>query len=435
MEYKKFDCSSYNIHTIKTNKFKTVRMEIIFSREVKKDELPVFTFLCDILTDSSKNYQRRKDIAIRLEELYKTVFYGVTNKVGNLFTTSFVLEFIDPIYIKEKNYLEEVLSFPFDIINKPKVENKEFDIINFNIVKRRILKEIESIQESSDKLALINALKKMDETSPSSFKVMGTKEQIEKITPANLYEAYQNLFMHSNCDIFIVGNINMDEAAKIIKKSFVNRVIKISKPKLIVKNKERKKPLITEDNSEFVQSTLVMIYNLKNLDKMTKDSHFHVFNYILGSGGISSKLYKNLRTDNSLCYGVRSLYLKYDELLLIEVSLDKSNVKLAKELIKKSINEMLKGDYSEEVLNDAKKNLTFSLKIGTDNNVSILNNYVFNVFDELPLVEQRIELIQSTTREDLIRCAKSLTLNTVYVQNASEKNLGDNNDWDRTKRS
>lgn len=428
MEYKKFDCSSYNIHTIKTNKFKTVRMEIIFSREVKKDELPVFTFLCDILTDSSKNYQRRKDIAIRLEELYKTVFYGVTNKVGNLFTTSFVLEFIDPIYIKEKNYLEEVLSFPFDIINKPKVENKEFDIINFNIVKRRILKEIESIQESSDKLALINALKKMDETSPSSFKVMGTKEQIEKITPANLYEAYQNLFMHSNCDIFIVGNINMDEAAKIIKKSFVNRVIKISKPKLIVKNKERKKPLITEDNSEFVQSTLVMIYNLKNLDKMTKDSHFHVFNYILGSGGISSKLYKNLRTDNSLCYGVRSLYLKYDELLLIEVSLDKSNVKLAKELIKKSINEMLKGDYSEEVLNDAKKNLTFSLKIGTDNNVSILNNYVFNVFDELPLVEQRIELIQSTTREDLIRCAKSLTLNTVYVQNASEKNLGDNND-------
>ena len=428
MEYKKFDCSSYNIHTIKTNKFKTVRMEIIFSREVKKDELPVFTFLCDILTDSSKNYQRRKDIAIRLEELYKTVFYGVTNKVGNLFTTSFVLEFIDPIYIKEKNYLEEVLSFPFDIINKPKVENKEFDIINFNIVKRRILKEIESIQESSDKLALINALKKMDETSPSSFKVMGTKEQIEKITPANLYEAYQNLFMHSNCDIFIVGNINMDEAAKIIKKSFVNRVIKISKPKLIVKNKERKKPLITEDNSEFVQSTLVMIYNLKNLDKMTKDSHFHVFNYILGSGGISSKLYKNLRTDNSLCYGVRSLYLKYDELLLIEVSLDKSNVKLAKELIKKSINEMLKGDYSEEVLNDAKKNLTFSLKIGTDNNVSILNNYVFNVFDELPLVEKRIELIQSTTREDLIRCAKSLTLNTVYVQNASEKNLGDNND-------
>ena len=28
MEYKKYNCNSYNIHTIKTDKFKTVRMEI-----------------------------------------------------------------------------------------------------------------------------------------------------------------------------------------------------------------------------------------------------------------------------------------------------------------------------------------------------------------------------------------------------------------------
>ena len=91
MEFKKYDCKSYNIHTIKTDKFKTVRMEIIFKREVEKEKMPIFTFLCDILTDSSKEYQRRKDIAIRLEELYKANFYGVTNKVGNLFTASFVL--------------------------------------------------------------------------------------------------------------------------------------------------------------------------------------------------------------------------------------------------------------------------------------------------------------------------------------------------------
>ena len=73
MEYQKYNCNSYNIHTIKTDKFKTVRMEIIFSREVKKCEMAAFTFLCDLLTDSSKQYKTRKDIAIRLEELYKSV--------------------------------------------------------------------------------------------------------------------------------------------------------------------------------------------------------------------------------------------------------------------------------------------------------------------------------------------------------------------------
>lgn len=420
MEYKKYDCNSYNIHTIKTDKFKTVRMEIIFSREVEKELMPTFTFLCDILTDSSKYYQRRKDIAIRLEELYKATFYGVTNKVGNLFTSSFILEFIDPKYIKEKNYLKEVLAFPFEVINNPRVKNREFDITNFNIVKRRIKEEVESIKENPDKLAIINALKTMDNNSPSSFKVLGELEDIEKITPSSLYEAYEELFNHSNCDIFLIGNINMDDAVKIIKSNYKNRVIKLNKPTLLVNNEPRKKALEKSEKSNFVQSTLVMIYNINNLEKNLKNTAFHVFNYILGSGGISSKLYKNLRTDNSLCYSVRSLYLKYDELLIIEVSLDKSNVKLAEKLIKKCINEMVKGEYTDETLEDVKKNLTFSLKMGLDNNVSILNNYVFNIFDELPLLEKRIELINNTTREELMKCSNSLSLNTIYIQDAGD---------------
>ena len=193
MEYKKFDCTSFNIHTIKTDKFKTTRMEIIFSDEVSKESMPIYTFLCDILTDSAKKYPRRKDIAIRLEELYKASFYGVTNKVGNLFTASFILEFINPNFIPEKDYFKNVLSFPFDVINNPYVTNKEFDVTNFNIVKRRLLEEIASVKESSDRLAVISALQKMDKNSPSSYKVLGDAEDIEKITPSNLYTAYEQL--------------------------------------------------------------------------------------------------------------------------------------------------------------------------------------------------------------------------------------------------
>lgn len=420
MEYKKVSCNSYDIHTIKTDKFKTVRMEIIFSREVYKEEMPFFTFLSDILTDSSLHYPRRKDIAIRLEELYKTTLYGITNKVGNLFTITFVTEFIAPEYINDKNYLNDVLSFPFELLNNPNVNNNEFEITNFNIIKKRMKEEIESIKENADKLAIINALTKMDKDSPSSFRVLGTLEQLDSITPAKLYEYYLELFNHSNCDIFVIGNLEMNNVVDIIKKSYKNKVIKLYKPVLAVDNISRKKSQIVKEKSNFVQSSLVMVYNINNLEKKLKDSAFHVFNYILGSGGLTSKLYKNLRTDNSLCYGVRSLYLKYDSLLVIQVGLDNKNVSLAEKLIKKSVNEMLDGKYTEENIEDAKKNLVFSLKMGLDNNVSILNNYVFNIFDDLPLLEDRIDLIKNVTKDDLMKCAKSLSLNTIYVQEAGD---------------
>ena len=425
MEYQKYNCNSYNIHTIKTDKFKTVRMEIIFSRNVEKNEMASFTFLCDLLTDSSKNYKTRKDIAIKLEELYKSVLYGVTNKVGNLFMSSFVFEFIDPKYINETNYLKDAVSFPFQIINNPRIKNQEFDITSFNIVKKRLLQEIESIKENPDKLAINKALTHMDNNSPSSFRVLGTKEEVENITPSTLYRIYNDLFNNSNCDIFIIGNANMEKIVEIIKDNFKNRVIKLSKPNMLVDNSIRKKSQKIVEKSSFVQSTLVMVYNIQNLSKKQKNIDFHVFNYLFGSGGITSKLYKNLRVDNSLCYSVRSLYLKYDELLIVEVSLDKENVSAAEKLIKKSLKEMIQSNYTDDVLKDAKKNLIFSLKMGLDNNVSILNNYVFNVYDELPLIDERVEMINKVTREDLNNCAKSLILNTIYVQDA-----GDNNERD-----
>lgn len=422
MEYKKFNCNSYNIHTIKTDKFKTVRMEIIFSCHVDKEKMPIYTFLADILSDSCKKLAHRKDIDIRLEELYKANFYSVTNKVGNLFSITFVMEFINPMYIKEKDYLEKVVAFPFQVINNPLVKNQEFDLTNFNIVKRGLKEEIESIKDNPNKLALLNALKAMDETSPSSYRVLGTLDDLEKITPANLYKAYEDLFNHSNCDIFIIGNLNMDKTIDIIKSNYKNRVIKLSKPKLLVANNTRKKVNLKLEKSNYVQSTLVMIYNIKDLSKYEKDIPFHVFNYIFGSGGISSKLYKNLRTDNSLCYSVQSLYLKYDELLIVIVSLDQNNIKKAEKLIKQSISEMVNGKYSDETIKDAIKNLTFSLKMGLDNNVSILNNYVFNYFDNLPLVDERINSISKVTKDDLIKCGKSLVLNTVYIQEAGDNN-------------
>ena len=421
MEYKEYKCNSYNIHTIKTDKFKTVRMEIIFSRNAEKEKMPSFTFLADILTDSSKKYQTRKDIAIELEELYQSIFYGVTNKIGNLFTINFIMEFIDPKYIKEDNYLEKVLKLPFEIINNPNVKNNEFNINNFNICKRRLRDEIESIKENNNKLAISEALKTMDSKSPSSYKVIGTLEDLERINPSNLYDTYLDLFNHSNCDIFIIGNLNMDKCVSIIKDNFKNRVIKINKPKLYVENKEKKKVLEKTDSSSFIQSNLVMIYNIKKLDDFTKNMSFHVFNYILG-GGLTSILYKNLRNDNSLCYMVRSMYLKQDGLLIVNSLLDKKNINKAKKLIKISFDEIIKGKFSDGMLEDTKKMLKMSLKNGLDNNVTVLNNYEFNVFDNLPLLEERINLIDKVTKEDVIKCAKSIKLNTVYVQ------IGDGNE-------
>lgn len=414
MEYKSYNCKAYNIHTVKTDKFKTVRMEIVFRREVKKEDMQAYTFLCDLMSDVSKMYPKRRDMVIKLEELYKAYFYATTNKVGNLFTISFCYEFIDPIYINEDNYLEEVIKFPFEVIKNPNVENNEFDLVAFNNVKRRMKRGIEGLRENPIKYAINAAFKNMDKNSPTSYRVTGDLEGLNKITRENLYNYYLEL-LNSTCDIFVIGNLDMDKTVQIIKKNFDYNVISTDKYEIDIINKERKKPLVVKEKLDFVQSTLVMIFNINGLDEKDKLFSFHVFNYIFGDGGISSKLYQKIRVDKSYCYSIRSMYLKYDNLLLITTSLDNENVENTKKLVIECLNDMASGNFGEDDIVDAKKNLILSLKMALDNNYAIMNNLEFKVFSELPLPEERVEFIQNVSKEDVMRVAKKIKLNTVFV--------------------
>ena len=41
MKYKKYNLNKFNLHIIKTEKFKTITLKIVFKREVKKEDLTI----------------------------------------------------------------------------------------------------------------------------------------------------------------------------------------------------------------------------------------------------------------------------------------------------------------------------------------------------------------------------------------------------------
>ena len=45
MKYKKIDFGSYNLHMIKTDRFKATTLELIFCNEIKKEEITITNFL------------------------------------------------------------------------------------------------------------------------------------------------------------------------------------------------------------------------------------------------------------------------------------------------------------------------------------------------------------------------------------------------------
>ena len=421
MKYKTYNCNSFDVHTIKTDKFKTSHVEVIFRDIANKEEMGAYSFLADMLSQSSKTYPRKKDLITRFEELYKIIVYATTLRVGNVLDFHVSLDFINPNYINDKSYVEEVIKTLFDIIENPNVTNDEFDLKTFNIVKERLKREINSLKENPMKQSIKEAFKAMNTNTPTSYELLGTLESLEKITPSSLYKAYRNLRKNFKVDIFLIGNLEMDDTVSLIKKYFKNRYIIENKLDLMVDNKEIKKPVVKSITSDNVQANLVMIFNLKNLTEIEKNITFNVFNYLYGNGGLTSKLYQSIREKNSLCYAISSMYLKYDKLLLVHISLEQANVKKATSLVKKELKNMQAGNFTEEELKDAINNMIISLDMAQDNTVSIINNYVFHEFDNLPMPEERIEMFKNIKKEDVINVAKKVKLNTIFTLEGRNK--------------
>ncbi len=409
MKYKTYNCNAYKVHTIKTDKFKTTHLEIIFRKKAVSEELCAYSFLGDILSESTKKYPRRKDLVTKYEELYKASVYASTVRTGNILNFQFISDFIDPTYISEDNYLEEIIKTIMEMVFNPNVQNDEFDLKTFKIVKERLKREIISIKDNPTKESIKAALKLIPGNSPSSFNMLGTIEELEEITPSSLYKTYKTLLKEFTCDIFVIGNEDMDELVTLINKYFKKRIITPLELDLPVHNSFSKVTKETK-KSDNVQANLVMLLNISNLTQKEQDITMHVFNYIFGSGGLNSKLYQSIREKNSLCYGISSMYLKYDSLLLIHTSLENKNVDKAISLVKKDLQAMKNGDFTLDEVNDAINNMQVSIDFASDNNISVLNNYVFHEFANLMFLEERKKLFQETTKEDIINVAKKIKL-------------------------
>ena len=419
MEYKVYDCDSYKIHTIKTDKFKNCSMEIMFRNKLVKNEITQNNMLVDLLMHSSKIYPKRRDVAIQLENLYSSSLRGFTTRLGNSVMLSFVLDFLNPKYCEE-GYLNEVLSMPFEMLLNPNIENNEFDKRSFNIIKNRIKSDIESLKENATKYAFRRSLINMDEESPSSYYMVGYMEDLENISTSSLVDAYYNLLNNYICDIYVIGNLDMDEVVSIIKERFINKTIKQSKIDLYVDNSTRKKNIDVTESGKYEQDSFVMIYNLNKFTKRERDFVIHLYNIILGSGGLTSKLYKYLREENSLCYNVSSIYQKYDGLLMIYSGIDGKDKNKCVKLVNKAMDEMLKGDFTLEELENAKKTVISSIKMGEDTQGGIINNYLFKELDDLPLYDERVKEFKTVTKEEIMKVAKKIKLNTIYLLKGEE---------------
>lgn len=424
MQYKKISTYSYNLHIIKTDKFKTVTVQVNFKRKLKKEDITYRNMIVNMLCESTSIYPSKRLMTIATENLYDLCYRGMNYISGKYSVMNFTATFLNEEYT-EKGMLDESIKFLSDLIFKPNIEKNKFKTMfskeNFELSYNLLKDNIISQKENPDLYSKIRMLENMDPNSCISYRSVGYLEDLEKIDSQKLYKYYQSILNSDIMDIFVIGNVNEKHIKNIIEKSFsgIKTFKKPTETHFIQSKRTRFLPKTFKEQQKINQSKLVLGYKIDKMKDFELRYVLNVYSYILG-GGPDSKLFKTVREKNSLCYYISSVAQPLNSIMTIRAGINKSDFKKAVNLIKKEVYNMKKGKFTDEDIIKAKITYVNSLKELEDNPDSLLSLYAGIEYLKSDTLEDRFKKINKVTKEDVVKLASKIHLDTIYLLEGEE---------------
>ena len=413
MEYKKIDKTSYNLHLIKTDCFKTLSIRICFRDEIKKDKTTIRNMLTNYMTYSTTNYPSKRDLVLKTQDLYALSIYTKCYRSGRFNVTNFYLSLLNEKYT-EPGMLEESIKLLADIIFNPnfKDENKYNEIYKF--LYDAYLKRLKGIKENASNYSMLRMLESMDNNMPYAYRDIGYIEDLDNITFTKMQEYYQELINHSLIDIYIIGEFD-DSIIKIIDKYFPFNTFKSPKVNQIITHaKMPNKIRVFKESDNSNQSKLSIGCKIDSLSEFERNYVLTLYNIILG-GNSESKFFQVIREKHSLCYYVYSSLNKLDSLMLISSGISKDNYNKTVKLIKQLMKEMELGKFTEDDIKTAQENYISLLNEIEDNPDAIVETYLAKDLLNLGDIEERKKEIMKVTKEDIINIAKKVHMDTIFL--------------------
>lgn len=413
MKYTRKDFGSYKLHLINTDKFKTVDVRVSFHRVIKKEEITIRNILCDMFMQSSKKYNSKRELTIKAQDLYAADLKTTNSRLGNYINTDFYLSLLNDKYTEKGNFASG-LEFLSEIIFNPDVNDNSFNDEKLEIVKSNARSALESIKENASNYSLIRMAEVFSKNEPISYRMSGYVDDLDKINTNNLYEYYLDMISNDFVDIFVIGDINEMEITDLIKKYFKFNVLKKLKvPFMVDEKKTRSRKLISKEEIDNTQSKLAIACRVCGLSEYERNYPLTLFNVIFG-GCSDSKLFKEVREENSLCYTIHSIPNKLDNVLIIKAGIDKVNYKKTVSLIEKDLKDMCASKFSDDDIKMAKEYLNTAYEEIFDSQGKIIDNYLMMELLGTDDIDTKREKMSKVTKDEIVGVAKKVIIDTIF---------------------
>ena len=414
-----------------TQKFKTEMLSVSAVVPICEQKPYMTSLLLSVLLRGTKSYPTISAINRRLDYLFGTElsvrnFYRGDAQVFGLCANILGKEYLPKDAPERETLLCDVAEIMREVFFSPALDENGLLCANYVESEKQLQRDaIRAKKNHPQSYAMDRCRKLMFGSEPCGIPLYGSEEEVMSVTPEELTaywkELYQNLSLHA----FYVGASDVENVVDAFVKGFAVEEVA---PKPIEKNTptipltdvasipRRAEELRVCEDLPVHQSALVL--GLRTPAAVQDEDFFAValYNELLGSSSPVSKLFINVREKLGLCYSCFSAYNAYKAALTVCCSLEDDRREEAEAEIRRQLASLAAGDISDAEWQAAQQSMANAYRQLSDSPSAMEVYFLGRALAGVSISpEEGSARIASLTREDVVRVAKQMTVDTVFV--------------------
>lgn len=410
----------YKLHVIETDKYKTNTFVWKMKAPLSKESVTMRALLPQVLQSSSAKYPTTTALRSYLDELYGATLFIDLAKKGEYHIISFSLEIANEKFLSDPSpLLKRGFELLAEVLTNPNASENAFDQETVAKEKRTLKQRIQSVYDDKMRYSNVRLLEEMCKGEPYALQVNGESEDVDSINAENLYDYYKKAFLEDEMDLYVIGDVKAEEVTNLANEllTFENRT-----PQKLETTEVRKKEKVHEvkEQEDVKQGKLNIGYRTNIVYGDPDYFALQVFNGIFG-GFSHSKLFINVREKASLAYYVSSRLESHKGLMMVMSGIDLKNYDQAVGIIREQMEAMKKGDFTDQELAQTKAVIRNQILETIDTSRGLTEILYHNVVANKEIkLDQWIDGIENSTKEEIVAVANKIELDTIYFLTGME---------------
>ncbi len=398
-----------------TDRFKTGCFSFNLLCPLTAEDAAPNALLPSVLLRGCRSYPDMGKISARLDELYGATVGTLVRKKGEVQTVGLYADFLEDRYAEGEPVFSQMMEFIRELLFEPCGAPDGFvqEFVDSEVL--NLSNTIDSRINDKRSWAINRLLENMCKGEAYAVPRLGEKDTLNGLTGKTLLERWQHLLYTAPIELFYLGQQPKEAvvaAMEQLLKCLPQRQVQ-PKPKTTIVKPIREAQYIRE-SMDVTQGKLTIGFRTDITVNDPRYPALMLLNAVYG-GGMTSKLFLQIREEQSLCYYANSSTDKFKGTMIVSSGIDSADYEVALEGILHQLNLCRQGEITDQELESARAYLISGLKTGNDS-PGALDDYAIgqSLAGLTGTMDDLAERLQSVTLDEVVAAANTLTLDTVY---------------------